>query len=55
MSVKILNSKILQFQTFRILKFTNVKKIDKFVYFPNVKIPKIAEIVECRKLVNFQI
>ena len=33
----------------------NVKKIDKFVYFPNCKFPKIAEIVRFRKLAKFQI
>ena len=33
MSVKILDSKILEFQMFRIRKLTNVKKIDNFVNF----------------------
>ena len=56
MSVKILNSKILEFQTFRIWKLTNVKKIDKIVFFfPNFEILKIAELVQFRKLANFQI
>ena len=55
MSVQILNSKILEFQTFRILKLTNFKKIDNFVNFPTCKIPKISEIVQFRKLASLEI
>ena len=33
----------------------NVKKIDKFVNFPNRKISKISETVQFRKLANFKI
>ena len=32
-----------------------MKKIDKFVNFPNCKIPKISEIVQFGKLVNYHI
>ena len=51
MRVKIFN-KILECQTFRIWKLTNVKKIDTFVNFSNCKIPKISEIVQFRKFVK---
>ena len=49
---KILNSKILECQTFRIENLTNVKKTDIFVNFPNCKVPKIYEIVQFRKFVK---
>ena len=49
MRVKILNSEILECQTFRIGKLTNTKKNYKFVNFPNCQISKI---VQFRKLVN---
>ena len=52
MSVKILNSKILEFQKFRIGKLTNVNK--SIVNFINCKIPKISEIVQFRKLANYK-
>ena len=52
MRVKCLNSEILQCQTFRIWKLTDVEKIDKFVNFPNCKIRKISEIVQFRKIVK---
>ena len=52
MRVKILNRKILECQTFRIWKLMNVKKIDKFVNFPNCEIPKVSEIVQFRKFVK---
>ena len=50
--VTVLNSKILECQTFRIWKLMNVKRIDKFVNFWNCQIQKI---VQFRKLENFRI
>ena len=55
MSVKVPNRKILEFQTFRVWKLMNVKKIDKFINFWNCKIEKKSEIVQFRKLSNFQV